>query len=674
MATNSTDGPRPKVDAADENMRRSRDRLAAATPPDRFVFRMAGGDDKGVDFHLDLLNGGNAYGFSVAGQLKAEAVTEPNRDGSFSYSIETSNLNLLLDYPFAIYVHFAVDRNEFRFAWAIDEQMRLERDEVEWQEQGSFTIRFEKFLDAAGWDEIHRRLLAEGRRLRVLREQLAQTAVGQSTIQIDLQTSEVTTGDDAFERIRDHGVNLVAAGYGRVVEGWFGLLTRQQQEEPSVILALAYAAFHSGNPHKARGILAPVLPRRSEFQPFERTYADLLLNSIRLQLGQIEDSTYEQEVRRLEGEAPEPLATQLKFDRLRWEHLAERDDIPRRQRARALEAVAASMLRDPNIPETLRVQVRIVQFQANAADLQSDLATRIAYSQVRLATGQPLSQHEVAEWQNIRAQRAAVNEQGTKLLAEANKLGHPRLQAEAAMAQMVYLVMTLTEARLVLSGMRMPVPDLPDVGKQVGEQELLRVAALFKSIGDVGGEIRAALLLAQWHEVNGKPAAASTAANSVRGIAEAMGLDDELRQIDTVINGNSPYRTVLKQLANSGDLDYRHATQSDEDARRLAGFELGRLGLPQDRLPVIERAALVVRNALLEKYDWCQHFELLEEQTYRGSRQLQYATDPTWQAECVKHKRRSLIPLADAAFVIDAFKRCHCATCPDRCPRSKPAT
>jgi len=655
-------------------MRRSRDRLAAATPPDRFVFRPAGGDDKGVDFHFDLLHGSSAYGFSIAGQLKAEMTAKPNTDGSYSYSIETSNLNYLLDYPFAVYVHFAANQNEFRFAWASDEQMRLERDEVEWKKQGTFTIRFEKLLDAAGWDEIHRRLLADGRRARVLREQLAIRAVGQSTIRIDLQTSDITTGDDAFERIRYHGVNLVASGYGRAVEGWFGLLTRQQQEEPSVTLALAYAAFHSGNLHKARGILAPILPRRSEFQPFEKTYADLLLNSIRVQLGQLDDAGFERETRRIEGEAPEPLATQLKFDRLRWEHLAEQDDVTRRQRWRELSSVSASLLRDPNLPDTLRVQVHIVQFQANAVDLQRDLATRIAHSQVRLTTGQQLSQQEVAEWLRIRSQRAEVNEQGTKLLAEANRLGHPRLQAEAAMAQMVYLVMTLTEATLVLAGMRAPRPDLPEAGKRVAEQELQRVAALFKSIGDVGGEIREALLLAQWHEVNGNPVEASTAANSVRGVAEAMGLDDELRQIDAVINGNTPYRSVLTQLANPGDLDYRHATQSDEDAKQLARFELGRLGLPRDRLPVIERAALVVRDALLEKYNWCQHFELLEEQTYRGNCYLQYTTDPTWQAECVKHKRRSLIPLADAAFVIDAFKRSQCNSCPDRCQLSRSAT
>ena len=178
------DGPRPKVDQADENMRLSRDRLAAATPPDRFVFRPAGGDDKGVDFHLDLLHGGEAYGFSIAGQLKAEAVAKPNTDGSFSYRIDTSNLNHLLDYPFAVYVHFAVNRNEFRFAWALDEMARLERDGVDWKEQQSFMIRFEKSLDAAGWNEIHRRLLANGRRDRHLRQQLAQTAVAQSTIRL----------------------------------------------------------------------------------------------------------------------------------------------------------------------------------------------------------------------------------------------------------------------------------------------------------------------------------------------------------------------------------------------------------------------------------------------------------------------------------------------------------
>ena len=125
-------GPLPRVDRPDILQRDSFAELTKAVPNDRFILRDERQADKGVDFSIELLIDSYATNVRALGQLKSEDNPSINSDGSVSYSVETKNLNYLLNGDSPIYVLWLASLSELRFAWARDEARRLHTDNPDW--------------------------------------------------------------------------------------------------------------------------------------------------------------------------------------------------------------------------------------------------------------------------------------------------------------------------------------------------------------------------------------------------------------------------------------------------------------------------------------------------------------------------------------------------------------
>ena len=185
---NPTDmGPLPLGDRQDTQQQLSLKALRNRMPEDKFLVRDERTDDKGVDVALEVKvevrvptkSGGEEvmHAFTncrAQGQLKSIDAPEPNVDGSVSYSIDTSNLNYLLNGQSPLYFLWLAPTNEIRYAWAKDEWRRLDVEKPEWMKQGTFTIRFRTVLDAAAIDTIYERIVKEARFARTINEILAQ--------------------------------------------------------------------------------------------------------------------------------------------------------------------------------------------------------------------------------------------------------------------------------------------------------------------------------------------------------------------------------------------------------------------------------------------------------------------------------------------------------------------
>jgi hypothetical protein len=81
-------------------------------------------------------------------QLKGTYEQEVNKDGSVSFSIETSNIRYLWNNLTSIYVLYIEPRKELRFVWLKDEIKRLNEENPDWQNQGEVTLRFIRVLNA----------------------------------------------------------------------------------------------------------------------------------------------------------------------------------------------------------------------------------------------------------------------------------------------------------------------------------------------------------------------------------------------------------------------------------------------------------------------------------------------------------------------------------------------
>ncbi len=87
--------------------------------------------------------------------------TQLNTDGSYSVSVETSNLNYLLNGTCPIYVLFRPENKELRFSFARPEWNRISATNPDWRESGSITIRFAHVLDTTGLQTIRDAIIRE---------------------------------------------------------------------------------------------------------------------------------------------------------------------------------------------------------------------------------------------------------------------------------------------------------------------------------------------------------------------------------------------------------------------------------------------------------------------------------------------------------------------------------
>src|SRR5437762_2146527 len=97
-------GPLPIADHNSALQRESVQRLRSAFPADKFVVREESGGDYGTDLVAEVLREQRATNLRAHIQVKSTDSPEQNADGSVSISVESSNLNYLLNQPSSLYV------------------------------------------------------------------------------------------------------------------------------------------------------------------------------------------------------------------------------------------------------------------------------------------------------------------------------------------------------------------------------------------------------------------------------------------------------------------------------------------------------------------------------------------------------------------------------------------
>jgi hypothetical protein len=188
-------------------------------PSAEFVFRDEGGaDDYGVDGTLEILTTEGATNMRAHVQLKGRSGTELNADGSCSVSIETSNLNYLLNGTCPIYVLFRPENKELRFAFARPEWKRISAANPDWRQNGSITVRFVRMLDAAGLQAICDTVVREHLLMREVTERVARIAGSlSSAITIDANAQTVTDSEEIVALLNEQGYALVTDGAAELV-------------------------------------------------------------------------------------------------------------------------------------------------------------------------------------------------------------------------------------------------------------------------------------------------------------------------------------------------------------------------------------------------------------------------------------------------------------------------
>lgn len=167
--------------------------------------------DNGIDFRIELKNDGKKIGFGLNFQLKSSEKTSSNKDGSYSKSIDTSNIEYLLNNgQSAYYGFYIVNEDKFYFENLKTIIFELNVKDQNWQNQSSHSIRFTKQLNLISVNEIYETTLKEGNLNRQIQSKLAENIGNlESNNKIIIDYDGNLDSDDEIEKfINKYGLSL----------------------------------------------------------------------------------------------------------------------------------------------------------------------------------------------------------------------------------------------------------------------------------------------------------------------------------------------------------------------------------------------------------------------------------------------------------------------------------
>jgi hypothetical protein len=534
-------GPLPQGDRNDELQRLSLAALQRLFPPERFIMRDERTEDKGVDGSIEMKVGRAVTNLRAQYQIKSQEASRLNTDGSISYPVAVKNLNYLLNGPSGLYFLWSVERQEMRYAWARDELRTIEDSSPAWRSQAEVTIRFRSVVDAAGLDDIHARVLAEGRLHRATTERLALAVDAEPVaLHIDPATLDVANPDEVFRIVAESGLGLVARGGATRVCELAEQIAPRRRQEPKVQLALGYANVSLGLYLAAVNCLGQAARRAAELSEAERHILKTLRLSCDYQTGRITLNDLHAQSQALEREAPQGFKDQHTVERLRTEFLNNPGEAskPALAELRGLYARIAGS----NSPAVFKMSVRLTLLHLDGCDRTSTLR-RFRMNAI------PQLIHGIGDPDAIReedARLARALEQWTveanAAVSDAEEMDHPLLVADALLCFVQVHVYSLNDQRFFIY--LQTCETIPAAASAIVPlEQRVNLALDILSYGDfVERRLGARLLLADLADLNDRCDLAKRIAAEVIDEAHAMELQGVVNRAEEHLRGDANFR------------------------------------------------------------------------------------------------------------------------------------
>lgn len=272
--------------------------------------------DKGIDLSYEIKRKGNHLGFRFIIQLKSTDSIEPNKtDGSYSKSIDTSNINALLHsgHP-AFYVIYIVSTNTFYYESLSEFLKYLNEKDKDWGKQQSHTLRFTKKLLPDGVNLMYDSALKHGMFQRNLIERA--TYISTSTNKSDRISFDVDFNITDDAKIREL---IECLGFHLINEGkWSEILLVHKNASGNVSnsarynLILGIANYYSGNRWESISFLKNASNLKSELDEEMKMHLSYFDTTVRYACGLIIDEEYHKRILHLEKS--ETIGLYIKLD------------------------------------------------------------------------------------------------------------------------------------------------------------------------------------------------------------------------------------------------------------------------------------------------------------------------------------------------------------------------
>jgi hypothetical protein len=663
-------GPLPQSDRNAELQRISFVAIQGAFPSDKFVFRDERVEDAGVDGSLELLVGSGQTNLRSQIQLKGTDSDKFNADGSFSLQVDVSNLNYLIYGVCPIYLLYIVPIREFRFVWARDEKLRLDRENPRWMEQEKVTFRFTNMLTPKTLAEIYERVLREGRMHRRIHDALAVASVTERvTVGIDPETLSVTSAAEAYRTLFEGGFTMVASGYAPEVIRQAQLLNTEQISEARIQLVLAYADYVMSRYQSAISHIQQVGLRRHELSPDDLAFMTFLRNVCDFQAGRIDLSEYCRRVDEWTRTDKSGFALANRLDSTRYKLLKEPNITERERIFDELRAVASEVLKRGDSSAAFNLEAATVLLFANAGQRLVASIQEIVGIPLRIALGLPVDLQAALGSLGDEAWKEWEEQLGNTLRSTVG-LNHPLLEAFALLTRANVRSTRLINLQLLADCTEIYV-ELPEILRLQAMVDAENAMKIYERAGQLEGALRAQMHLADLYLLGRQSGAAQALARHVLPQAAAMDYSMLVERATEHIEGRaiSDHLRAMYEFASTADPDVGLANMTDEEARAFALDICEVKGIPLERLPVAERDAFALREIAKERLGWCRHIDLMQDPTHTESLATIYGSDLKHDVVCEKYDYRTNIGSPEYGEVIASFKRQFCDGCAGREPK-----
>jgi hypothetical protein len=202
----------PESSAKEELEELSRDKLKPLFPKELFQVRDEIYRDKGLDLTIELKYKNSYTHFKFLVQLKATESKEKNKDGSYSWQIDTSNIQYLLNGGLpAYYICYVKQTDTFYYKQLNDFVNEINSKSNNWNKQDSHTLRINSILDTISIKKIYDDVRKRCEKYRELTEKLNIGIFENKKVSI---TSDYNITDESsiVKLIEDIGTDIINRG------------------------------------------------------------------------------------------------------------------------------------------------------------------------------------------------------------------------------------------------------------------------------------------------------------------------------------------------------------------------------------------------------------------------------------------------------------------------------
>lgn len=515
----------------------SREAFRGAFKDPLYLIRDETERDYGVDYLVEAIAAATQpTNIRFYAQLKA-STKDDNKDGTYSYSVERTNLNYLLDSPRSIYVFFARSTGALLYRWAEDVYVEYEKAGPGWHTQGSVTVRFKDPVDSSALKAIHTCVIDSARRERDLRLNMkAQGVCYSEAFSYDPAAGTLRQVTEIVQFLGQRGLSFAAYGYGKVVLDLDGQVPPEAHTAASH-LAVAYAAYLAGRNGTALERLhlcgVDALPDRNQ-----KAMRGMLIASAQRSVGLLSHDAYLARLADVEKEYPDSTpALYARLERIRFDGIKNPGE---KTSAAAAALVASLQAKGPG--------------WAPIASQAAFVAAELKFHHLQRKFQEQVFTYRLTEHLGIADARSDHRAAGAILLTQEYKKWLEDFELALRIAEGLKLGIVVAEGLYSFASCMIQdtllsdklVPRTADLEKGRADrlqrvlERLDAARGHFTSAEAHDGAARARLLKVDAYWLLGDQAAAKVEAEAVAAEALALGLADLRTRAAKVVAGESP--------------------------------------------------------------------------------------------------------------------------------------